>query len=159
MTTGDVRVQPGWTPPGWMNRTMTWMLKTPGIQRLVGRSTALLTFEGRKTGRRITMPVSYVVQRGDILLSGHRSRQWWRNLRDRPAVKLRLAGSNHTGVASVLEDQEAALDDFVAYLEAQPMVARINEVPIVDGIVDVEAAREALGHTVLVRVSLSEGAS
>lgn len=38
---------------------MRWVLRTPGLQTMVGREVALLGFKGRKTGRSYTIPVSY----------------------------------------------------------------------------------------------------
>ncbi|MGD2043802.1 MAG: nitroreductase family deazaflavin-dependent oxidoreductase [Acidimicrobiia bacterium] len=148
---------PNWTPPGWLNQTMTAMLKTPGLQRLVGRGTALITFTGRKSGRRITTPVSYVERDDRILITGHRTRQWWRNLLVDPKVEIRLAGKVRNGLASVMDDPDNALADFLALLEAQPVVAKISGVPIDDqGRVDPSKAREVLGHTVVVSIKLEE---
>ena len=147
---------PNWTPSKWMNRSMTVMLKTPGLQRLVGKSTALLTFIGRKSGNDISMPVSYVEIGDRILISGHRTRQWWRNLVVNPSVELRLAGKVRLGTASVMDDPDNALSDFIAFLHAQPVVARINEIPIEYGKVDEAKAREVLSYTVLVSIKLDE---
>lgn len=148
---------PRWTPGSWLNRMMTVMLKTPGLQRLVGKSTALLTFTGRKSGRRITTPVSYLRTGDRVLTTGHRTRQWWRNLEPNPGVSIRLAGKNRAGVASVLTDPDNAIEDFVTYLEAQPIVAKLSNVPIDDhGQADRAAAREALEYTVVVSIKLED---
>lgn len=121
--------QARWTPPPWLNRLMTRMLRTPGLQRVVGRGTALLTFTGRRTGRTYTTPVSYAREGDRVIIVGHVSRTWWRNLTDRPAVGLRLAGTDRRGTARVLtaEDDEA-LDLLGAYLRQQRMAARAQRV-------------------------------
>lgn len=108
---------------------MGLMLRTPGLQRIVGKSTALLTFTGRKTGRRITTPLSYVRDGERIVVTGHRTRNWWRNLRENPEVVVRLAGKNRSGVATILEGQDAAraLSRFFA---AQPQVAKMARVEL-----------------------------
>jgi deazaflavin-dependent oxidoreductase (nitroreductase family) len=146
---------PQWTPGSWLNRTMKVMLKTPGLQRLVGKSTALLTFTGRKSGRLITTPVSYLRIGDRVLTTGHRTRQWWRNLVPNPDVTIRLAGKDYGGVASVMEVPDNAIEDFITYLEAQPLVAKLSNVPIDErGRADREAAWKALEFTVVVNIKL-----
>ena len=90
-----------------------------------------------------------------VLTTGHRTRQWWRNLLPNPNVTIRLAGKDHAGFASVMDDPDNAIEDFVTYLEAQPIVAKLSNVPIDDhGHPDREAAREALDYTVVVSIKL-----
>lgn len=156
----DAAEAPNWTPPRWLNRMMTVLLRTPGLQRLLGRGTALITFTGRRTGREITTPVSYVESNGRILITGHRKRQWWRNLVSNPEVEIRLAGEVRKGQASVMDDPDNALEEFLALLETQPVVARISGVPIDDGgRPDPMRAREVLGYTVVVGIKLEEADS
>lgn len=148
---------PNWTPPGWLNQMMTVMLKTPGLQRLVGRGTALITFTGRKSGEMMTTPVSYVARDDRILITGHRTRQWWRNLVSNPEVEIRLAGKVRKGLASVMDDPDNALADFLTLLEDQPVLARISGVPMDDqSHADPTMAREVLGYTVVVSIKLAE---
>lgn len=148
---------PRWTPPGWLNRMMTWMLRTPGLQRVVGRGTALITFTGRKTGRSITTPVSYYESGDHIVITGHRTRQWWRNLVVDPQVEIRLAGRKRRGVATVMDEPDVALDEFTALLQAQPVVAKISDVSLNDeGRADPARVREVLAYTVVISIKLEE---
>lgn len=148
---------PRWTPAPWLNTMMTWMLRTPGLQRIVGKGTALITFTGRKTGREITTPVSYVEIDDQIVITCHRTRQWWRNLVANPVLEIRLAGRDRRGVASVLGDPDDALGVFIALLEAQPVVAKVSGVTLDDrGEPDRVEAREVLGYTVVVSIKLEE---
>ncbi len=115
--------KPPFTPPGWLNAVTRTFLRTPGLERLVGRSTALVTFTGRKTGRSYTTPVTYT-RRGDrVILTAHPSRQWWRNLQARPHVGLRLAGVTFAGTARVAP-RDGALTALTSFFEDQPMAAR-----------------------------------
>ncbi len=136
---------------------MTWMLKTPGLQRLAGRGTALITFIGRRSGRSITTPVSYVEFDGEIVVTCHRTRQWWRNLAANPDVELRLAGRERRGIATVIEDPEDALDVFVRLLKAQPVVAKVSGIPIdPEGRPDLAKTLEVLDYTIVVSIKLEE---
>lgn len=143
-----------WTPPRWFNKMMIAMLKIPGLQRIAGRSTALLTFTSRKTEEPFTIPVSYVSIGDRILITGHRTRKWWPNLITNPDVEIRLAGKVRRGVASVLDDPDNAIETFVSILEAQPMIAKVNEVSITEGKADVAKSRQVLGHTVVISIKL-----
>lgn len=133
---------------------MRVMLRTPGLQRLVGRSTALITFTGRKTGVPYTTPITYTRRDDKVILTGHESRQWWRNLSAQPQVQLRLAGSSRTGAARVLHGGEA-LPYFIDFLADQRMVAKASGVGFdEEGRPDTLQAKEALGDTVVVVVAL-----
>lgn len=112
------------TPPRWLNALMRMMLWTPGLQRLLGRSTALITFTGRRSGRTFTTPVTYFRIGERVIVTAHRSRRWWRNLEDQPIVGLRLAGRTHSGKARVRGDPRDALSDLVTYLEGRPRAAK-----------------------------------
>lgn len=150
---------PSWTPSAWLNKSMALMLKTPGLQRLVGRGTVLITFKGRSSGREITTPLSYVTDGDRIIVTGHRTRQWWRNLVASPEVRLRLAGKERKGVASVMENPDDALADYLRVLEAQPVVAKIAGVALDDeGKADRDKALEILAYTVVVSIEV-EGSS
>lgn len=133
---------------------MGLMLKTPGLQRILGKSTALLTFTGRKTGRSITTPISYVRVGDRIILSGHRTRNWWRNLVENPEVGIRLAGKDRRGHASVLEGEEA-VEATLLILEAQPPVAKMAGVELDEsGKLDPEDVKVVAGYSALVAIDL-----
>lgn len=148
------RSQPRFTPPRWANRLMTAMLKTPGIQRLPGKSTALVTFTGRRSGRRITTPISYTRNGNTVIVTGHRTRRWLRSIEANPAVHLRLAGEDATGTARVLDNEEEALAALIPFLEEQPVIARASKVAISDGHADADAARTMLDYTAVVAIEL-----
>lgn len=132
---------------------MRWLLHTPGLQRLVGGSTALLTFRGRHSGRLYTTPVSYARDGDRLLLTGHVSRQWWRNLVEHPNVYIRLSGVERDGRARLLRGEEA-FEAYLAYLRALPGAARAAGVALRDGEPDHTRARAALEHTTVVAVDL-----
>jgi hypothetical protein len=83
------------------NWFMTVLLRTPVVQRALGRSLALLTFQGRRTATTYTIPVSYGHDDGALVVLTRRRRVWWRNLLDLPRVRLRVAGRSVSGHAVV----------------------------------------------------------
>ena len=67
----------------------------------------LITYTGRKSGKRYTIPVHYVEHEGAVTLGIQWPEQkvWWRNLRAPGApVRLRLRGVERTGYALAIED-------------------------------------------------------
>jgi deazaflavin-dependent oxidoreductase (nitroreductase family) len=116
-----------------------------------------MTFTGRKTGQAFTTPVSYVEFDGEIAITCHRTRQWWRNLAANPDVGLRLAGHERRGIATVLDDPDDAFDVFVKLLKAQPAVARVSDIPLdAHGMPDPVKTREVLAYTMVVTIKLEE---
>jgi deazaflavin-dependent oxidoreductase (nitroreductase family) len=147
--------EPRWTPPRWLNSMMIVMLRTPGLQKVVGRSTALLTFEGRKTGRTFVTPISYLRAGNDVYLTGHHQRMWWRNLEVNPRVRIRLGGREYSGIARVEFGTDEALAVLIQFLEEQPAVAKVSGVEMDDqGHVNIEDARVVAEFTVVVTITL-----
>lgn len=157
MTTQST-TRPRFTPPRWLNALMRGMLRTPGLQRVVGRSTALITFTGRRTGRTFTTPASYVRTNGQVVLSSHVTRQWWRNLATRPTVRLRLAGRDVVGTATVLTGTDA-IPALTTYWQSQPRLARAMGVELVEGVPDPNTFGARLQDTVAVVVDVAGGGS
>ncbi len=90
--------------------------------RLLSRRYALLEFTGRRSGRTYRTPVAYLRDGSRVVLST--DSPWWRNLPDRPAVRLRLAGRGVTGLARVVTEDREAADLLVALVQAVPGYAR-----------------------------------
>lgn len=59
------------------------ILRSPA-HNVLGRSTILLRYQGRKSGREYTIPVQYAALDGQLPLyaMNAENKQWWRNLRD-----------------------------------------------------------------------------
>ena len=64
------------------------LLRSP-FHRLASGSILLLTYRGRRSGRRFTIPVAYAEQERTLsVFVGHPERKtWWRNLRDGAEVE------------------------------------------------------------------------
>jgi deazaflavin-dependent oxidoreductase (nitroreductase family) len=65
------------------NLLISAVLRSPA-HHVLSRSTILLRYRGRKSGREYTIPVQYAEDDGQLVLyaMGAESKQWWRNLRD-----------------------------------------------------------------------------
>jgi deazaflavin-dependent oxidoreductase (nitroreductase family) len=99
------------------NLFMIGLLRSPA-HRLVSGSLLLLSFRGRRSGRRFTIPVMYAERDGTLtVFVGHPDRKtWWRNLRQGAEVEVRLHGDRLRGQAAVASDAAVAR----TYLERYP---------------------------------------
>lgn len=146
---------PTTTIPPWFNRTITVLLKTPGIEKLLGSTLALITVTGRASGRSYTTPVTYYRDGDTVLFVTKRFRRWWRNMLDIPDVELRLAGRHFGGEAQVFEGGIEQLPVFVDFLNHRKRDARAYGITIdADGRVNEREARAAMPDLVIVKVTL-----
>jgi F420H(2)-dependent quinone reductase len=85
------------------------LLRSP-LHRLASRSLLLLSYRGRRSGRRITMPVVFAEDEEGLVVfvGGAERKRWWRNMRGGSAVDVRLRGRTMHGMAKVVADGAAA---------------------------------------------------
>jgi deazaflavin-dependent oxidoreductase (nitroreductase family) len=140
-------------PPEWVNTMMKWMLTTPGIQTMVGKGVALLTFTGRKTGKTYTIPVSYQREDDTVNVISKRARNWWRNFQSPAEVELRLAGRNLHGQAVVAPAESDVLEFMLDYLDKRPVDAKAYGLRR-DEITSEKVAR-ILPHIVLIHIAIT----
>lgn len=86
----------------------------------------LLTFTGRKSGRRYTLPVRYL--RDNETLLTLTDSPWWRNLRGGAPVDLFIAGQNVRGCAEVKTNPEDVEPGIRAMLSRTSSDARFYQV-------------------------------
>ncbi len=90
------------------------ILRSP-LHPLLSFGLMLISFEGRKTGRRYTFPVGYQ-QNGEtitVLASRARRKSWWRNFREPAPVEVLVRGRRLTGEGRVLAGDSAEFRDAV----------------------------------------------
>lgn len=147
---------PQWKPPAFLNAMMRALLRTPGLQRWMGKGLALLTFTGRRSGNSYTIPVSYHRQDDTVVVVTKRQRNWWRNFESRPEVELRLAGRRFSGRAEVVDGDSTSLGFLTEYLEKRPIDAKAYGVRIdADGKPDPDQVAALLPLIVLVRIAIT----
>lgn len=143
------------TPAPWMNAMMRGLLRTPGVQRLLGKQLALLTFTGRRSGVRRTIPVSYARHGDEVTILTKRFRSWWMNFAERPEVEVRLAGKTFAGTAEAVIDDEGSVATLTSFLENRPVDAKAFGVRLgPDKRPEESDVRALVPHVVVVRVRL-----
>ena len=123
----------------WYNPMVNWLLRSP-LHGVMSGSTLLLTFAGRRSGRRYTTPISYARDGSALTLITNRKHGWWRNLQAPASVTARVAGRDLCGMARVVP---AAGAELVAAVQT-----------VYHGIPPEQAARLA-PDVVLIRIDLN----
>jgi hypothetical protein len=140
-------------PPAWANSMMKWAVTTPGIQAMVGKGVALLTFTGRKTGKIYNIPVSYHWEDDTVTVVTKRARNWWRNFITPAEVEIRISGQDYIGKAEAKTGEAEALEFMLDYLEKRPIDAKAYGLAR-DEITPEKVAR-ILPHIVLIRIAIN----
>ena len=84
-----------------INPLVRWLIRSP-LHGLASRRIALITYSGRRSGHRYTIPVGYEVTGVDVTIAvGSPDRKvWWRSLTGKGApVELLVRGQRRTGHA------------------------------------------------------------
>lgn len=99
-----------------INPVVKFLLRSPA-HALMSSNTLLLEFQGRKSGKSYSKPVSYHAVDGHVHCFTERRSNWWRNLAQGDEVGLTLAGRTLVGTPTVLTDGstrvQTALRDFL----------------------------------------------
>ena len=81
-----------------------------GPVRIASRDIAILHYTGRKSGRDLNTPLSYVWEEHTVLFLSSENTNWWKNFRDGDAaVEVEIAGERYPGTARLLEGDSPAL--------------------------------------------------
>jgi deazaflavin-dependent oxidoreductase (nitroreductase family) len=111
------------------NRVVSAILRSP-LHPLLGRDFALIEFTGRRSGQTYSVPVNAFAEGEGFLIISRRDRTWWRNLRQRPAARLRRRGRTQAVQARVVEAPPEVADLLRAHLRQRPSHARYFAVAI-----------------------------
>jgi hypothetical protein len=148
-----------WHP--YLNPLVAAVLSTPA-HRLFGRSIALLTVRGVRTGRRYRFPVRFAEDDGVVYVipGGHEHKTWWRNLVRPQQVGLRLRGRDHTGIGQAFSgrhDPQVVETGLRVYLATHPKSAWMRGMALAGGLPpgDLQLHR-LLRHEVIVRIVVAD---
>ena len=137
-----------------MNKVPAAVLRSP-LHRAMSDKYLLLTFTGRKSGKRHTTPVAYL-EEGDALLMTTDS-PWWKNLRGNDGagtpVTVRVKAREYEGLGEAVTDETEVIRVLAKFLQMQPGYGRFVGVKRdAGGRVDPSMVEEAARGRVVVRV-------
>ena len=140
-------------PNAISNFFMKTIVNSP-LHPLLGNRFAVITVEGRKTGKQYSTPIN-VTQDGDAFTAvSLRDRNWWRNLRGGRQAQLRVSGRQYTVRGEVLEDRAAVDGGLKQYFKQNPGYARYFSVQLApDGEPLSEDLERAANERVIIRLS------
>jgi deazaflavin-dependent oxidoreductase (nitroreductase family) len=87
------------------NPLLTAILRSP-LHSLVSHNMLLITFWGRRSGKRYTTPVGYVRDGDALIILSQAARVWCKNLRSGAPVLVRVRGREFEGHGVCFEDRE-----------------------------------------------------
>ena len=71
------------------------------LHRVLSHQVVVLDFSGRRSGRRYTIPVTYLRRDGEVLCMTERNGIWWRNLQGGVPVQITLNGRSVSTISQV----------------------------------------------------------
>jgi hypothetical protein len=110
-----------------INPMMRILLRSP-LHFALSKSLMLITFTGKKSGRRFTTPVRYVRVGDTVRCFTSPENLWWRNLRGGAAVSLRIEGHERPYWATIQGDPAAVRAALTHYLSLFPQDAAYHEI-------------------------------
>jgi hypothetical protein len=112
------------------NRVVRGMLATPGLRGLAGKRLLNIVVTGRKSGRRIVVPVAYTQHGGAILVGTNSRNLWLRNLVAGEPVELQIAGRTVHADHVLHTDEEPVMRLYRVVAEDNHANAKFNGVGI-----------------------------
>ena len=140
-----------------LNPMMKGILKSP-FHKAVSSQIMIITFQGAKSGKTYTTPVSYSRDDGRVYCFTHA--RWWMNFTSGAAVKLRIQGQDLDGYAeTVADDPERITAGLHKHLQAVPSDARYYNVTMdANGQPNMDQVRQAAAEAVMIQISLKNPA-
>lgn len=142
----------------FLNPVMRGLLRSP-LHGITSHNIGIVHFSGRKSGRKLSTPLSYT-REGNIvrLLSNHNTR-WWLNFRgDGIKVEMEIARKRYPGTAKLLEgDSEALREGVRRFIRALPRDAKVYGLELGANREIVEASLAKIAQElILVEIRLEE---
>ena len=111
---------------GLVNLVVRGLLRTPGLSRIIGSRLVTLYVAGRKSGRRYTVPVSYLAHGDDLLIGTSSGRA--RNLRTGEPMAFRFKGKARLADVQTLTAEPDVVTAYAHMAAVNPAFTRFSRV-------------------------------
>ncbi len=111
------------------NPIVILLLHSP-LHGLMDKSMILITLTGRKSGKKYTVPVSYVRDEDTVFIISQKEHTWWRNLRGGAEVTLYLQGHPLKARGEVFTDTEIVANKLLLFLQRFPDYQRLIHIKL-----------------------------
>lgn len=140
----------------WYNPIIAALLRSP-LHAVLSGQVMLVTYTGRKSGQRYTMPVNYVQDEDVLWTVSLRERTWWRNARGGMAVSLRLRGRDVAATATAVESEAGVARALAHICALNPRYARaLGIAPAATRTPETGSLRQAAQPHVVVRTVVQQ---
>jgi len=109
---------------GTANRMVRGLLATPLVARGIGARLVTLHVVGRKSGRRMSVPVAYTRHDGGLLIGTPFA--WGRNLRSGETIEVRYRGRLRRAAVQVFTDEAEVVDRYAVIARGNRNFASFN---------------------------------
>ncbi|HXD09045.1 MAG TPA: nitroreductase/quinone reductase family protein [Anaerolineales bacterium] len=114
------------------NGFISWVLRSP-LHGILSHGMMLITVTGRKTGKKITLPVGYYCDEGSLWILTSRDRTWWRNVEYAAEVSLLLKRRLVRAFAEAALDDASVEQQMHEYIRHVPQAAKSLGVRVENG--------------------------
>lgn len=146
-----------WTPSPLSNAFVSALLHVPLLHRMISKDILLISFTGRKSGKRYTTPVGYIREGKTIIILTKWFRPWWRNFQEAAPVELLIARKVYRCSAKALTDEAAIIPIITDTIKKYPYYANYYDVRLVSpGNPDMDDVRRIAPKVVALQIALPE---
>jgi deazaflavin-dependent oxidoreductase (nitroreductase family) len=111
------------------NPIVILLLHSP-LHSFLDKSTILITFTGRKSGKTYTIPVSFVRDGDTLMMISQREHSWWKNLGGGAQVTLYMQGHTLKARGEVFMDAETVAKRLLLFLQHFPGYQRLIHIKL-----------------------------
>lgn len=110
----------------FLNPVMRGLLRSP-LHGIASHNIGVVHFSGRKSGRKLSTPLSYTREGNIVRLLSNQSTRWWLNFRgEEVRVEMEIARQRYPGTAILLEgDSEELREGVRRFIRALPRDAKV----------------------------------
>jgi F420H(2)-dependent quinone reductase len=138
------------------NTFVRLLLRSP-LHRWLSGSLLILTYIGRRSGKKHSIPMSYERQGDVVTVFAYRSRGWWKQVQANPSVSVEIQRRRFDGVVTIIADDEEAISaGLLSLLRAHSSLARGYDVPLdATGSPDPDTVRRIARYVVMARIHIT----
>jgi hypothetical protein len=143
-----------------INPMMALMLRSP-LHPMMSASLLVLSYQGRRTGRTITLPLRYAKSGDGWVCFTSDDAKWWRNFEEPRPVSVVVSGRTVRGIASTQRVTTGeSLDELRAFLVQFPQDAAYHDVAVAGSVPSEGDLQRATARAIRLRIrpARAEGA-
>jgi deazaflavin-dependent oxidoreductase (nitroreductase family) len=146
-----------WTPSPVSNAFVSTLLRIPILHRVLSGQILLLTFTGRKSGKRYMTPVGYMREGQTVIVLTKWFRAWWRNFQKPAPVDVLIGRKNYHGTAKAITDEVAIVPLIADMIRKYPYQGGIYGVRMISANEpDMDDVRQIASKLVALQITLKE---